>query len=310
MIVWTKKILLSFLCTLIITLPVNATTFAVYGDSRGDDIGVNSIILTKIVNQLVKIKPAFHLFVGDLINGDNDIEIQKKQLSHWMDIMKPILENKNIYITFGGTHDITSKEKEQLLKESVEQPLNGPEELKELCYSFDYENIHIICLDSSMPEKPHSLGEKQLKWLVDDLDKTNKENIFVFSHEPAFPILRHTYKALDKFPDERDKFWDILVKYKVDAYFCGHEHLYNCRIIKGIPQIILGGAGAPVYRGAGGEFYHYAIVDVQKDGFTISIYDENGQLRDTISRDNKMIEMINNKILENKKKKDMGVNEF
>lgn len=303
----SKKLLLNYFFIFILSLPANATTFVVFGDSRGDDRGVNTTILTKIVNQIIKINPAFCLFTGDMVNGDENVEVSKQQLNHWINIMEPLLKKKNFYITFGGGHDVISEKHEKLVQDLFELPTNGPEDLKELCYSFDYEDIHIVCLYSNMPQDPHRLGEKQLEWLENDLKKANNKNIFVFNHDPAFPVLIHHYKSLDKYPEERDKFWDILVKYNIKAYFCGHEHLYNCRIINGIPQIIIGGAGAPLYRGGGGEFFHYAVVDVGKDTLKISIYDENGILKDTITRDKELVDYINKKILKNKNKVQLKV---
>ena len=306
-----KKILIGAIGGLIISMPANAFTFAVYGDSRSTSAdvgqGVNTEVLSKIVTQLTKTKTAFHIFLGDLALGDKDIETQKKQLNCWKQVMKPVLDNTKVYITFGSGHDTPFPQAENILRDFFDQPMNGPDGLKEMCYSFDYENAHFVSLDLSMPEVPHKFGEKQMKWLEEDLQNTpNKDNIFVFSHEPAFPTLTHTYKCLDMYPSERDKFWDILVKYNVKAYLCGHEHLYSCRIIKGIPQLILGGAGAPLYKGGAGEFYNYAIFDIDKDSLKISVYDENGNLRDNLTRDKDIIDYINKKIAENERLMNSG----
>jgi hypothetical protein len=48
--------------------------------------------------------------------------------------------------------------------------------------------------------------------------------------------------------EEAKKFWDILNKYKVAAYICGHEHVYTRQKIGGVWQVITGRAGAPAGR--------------------------------------------------------------
>ena len=47
--------------------------------------------------------------------------------------------------------------------------------------------------------------------------------------------------------DRRDKFWELLNKYKVAAYICGHEHIYGRQSVAGIYQIVAGSSGAPLY---------------------------------------------------------------
>jgi hypothetical protein len=71
------------------------------------------------------------------------------------------------------------------------------------------------------------------------------------------------HSALDKHPAERDAFWALLKKHRVDAYFCGHEHLYNAKEAGGVRQVIAGSCGAPLAQGFGGQFFHFAKVDAR-----------------------------------------------
>jgi hypothetical protein len=97
---------------------------------------------------------------------------------------------------------------------------------------------------------------------LEDAFERGVEHIFVFGHEPAFPIGGHLDDCL---PDvgwflkdtsdssrlihieERDRFWGMLETYDVDAYICGHEHNYGRQSVDGVYQIVSGGAGAPLY---------------------------------------------------------------
>jgi hypothetical protein len=73
----------------------------------------------------------------------------------------------------------------------------------------------------------------------------------------------------------------LLVDHDVDAYFAGHEHLYNHVVVDGVHQVIAGTVGAPIYAGYGGDFYHYALVTVDGLDVSVSIIDDTGTVRDS-----------------------------
>ena len=98
----------------------------------------------------------------------------------------------------------------------------GPTGCPETTYSFDYENAHFVVLneycdvggdDVTSGDMPDHLYD----WLVADLQGTNKEHIFVFGHEPAYPQPdadngreRHVGDSLDQYPTNRNRFWTLL----------------------------------------------------------------------------------------------------
>jgi Concanavalin A-like lectin/glucanases superfamily/Calcineurin-like phosphoesterase len=120
-------------------------------------------------------------------------------------------------------------------------------------YSFDYGNCHFVVLDlfysNSIPARGcgnfHSVTEK---WLENDLKANKKPHVFVFGHHPVI-----TYKP--KYGDgaaipekhlldfRRKQLWNLLKKYKVDAYLCGHIHKYGVMVKDGITQITNGKSG-------------------------------------------------------------------
>lgn len=264
------------LFTILVSCPVNAFDFVSMADSRGSDTGVNSTVLSKVVKQAIADSPCFVVFSGDLISGSKDDEIVKLQYQEWNKIMNPVLLKMPVYV-IPGNHEISGSNQNRIFQETFDMPKNGPEGYEELCYSFDYENCHFICLDSDYYGKFHRI---QYDWLKEDIEKTNKEHIFVFGHEPAYPAGPHRGSSLDAYPDERDKFWNLLKEYGVKIYFCGHEHLYNKQLIEGVYQVINGTCGAPIYTGYGGDFYHYALVSVNSKRVEVVIKDKNGTERD------------------------------
>lgn len=130
----------------------------------------------------------------------------------------------------------------------------GPSSCPRTTYSFDYKNAHFIALNVYCDEEAPwgidgSITEVLYDWLVEDLSSTDQEHIFVFGHEPAYPqpdartgLSNHRYESLDQYPQARDRFWTLLQKYRVVAYFCGHTHGYSAIDIGGVWQIDAGQA--------------------------------------------------------------------
>ncbi|MGH2563089.1 MAG: metallophosphoesterase, partial [Ginsengibacter sp.] len=57
-------------------------------------------------------------------------------------------------------------------------------------------------------------------WLINGLKNSTAKWKFVIGHHPLYSA----GKRKGKLGDMIDAFRDIFEKYKVDAYFCGHEH--------------------------------------------------------------------------------------
>lgn len=128
----------------------------------------------------------------------------------------------------------------------------GPEPCTRTTYSFDYQNAHFIALNVYCDEEaPWGIDGKitdtLYDWLVDDLEATTKEHIFVFGHEPAYPQpdqqtgdIRHLHDSLDQYPPSRDRFWRLLQEQDVLAYVHGHTHNYSAVNIHGVWQLDAG----------------------------------------------------------------------
>jgi hypothetical protein len=129
----------------------------------------------------------------------------------------------------------------------------GPPGASETCYSFDHENTHFVAINqyfdgqTDMNHPNGTVSDPLYEWLVEDLESTDKKHIFVFGHEPAFPIsdmdngrLRHVGKSLDRDPERRHRFWTLLRKHNVTAFICGHTHNASVAKINGVWQIDVG----------------------------------------------------------------------
>lgn len=128
----------------------------------------------------------------------------------------------------------------------------GPPGAEETCFSFDFENAHFVAINqyydgTSDVALDGYISEALYTWLAADLAATSKEHIFVIGHEPAFPRgdeynnrKRHVGDSLDKYPGNRDLFWDLLDSADVTAYICGHSHNYSTYLVEGVWQIDAG----------------------------------------------------------------------
>ena len=158
-----------------------------------------------------------------------------------------------------GNHDIEDPTYMQTLREmnaggnSLPNIVNvGPPGSVETTFSFDYGKCHFIVLNQYFDGKSDmgtdgNLVPELLQWLEDDLNKNTKPYVFVIGHEPliAMPDLsngriRHVGDSLDKYPRKAFDFHQMLMKYKVVAYLCGHTHNTSYSMINGLWQFDCG----------------------------------------------------------------------
>ena len=272
---------------IIISLVLAATScfadfrFAVIGDTRDySSDGINVRTVKALLDRIKMEKVDFIIVVGDMITGSAKSSTHINRLKKWKDVV----EKYGIPFYVGvGNHEIESELSENIMRSIFEMPENAPGDLKELAYSFNYEDSCFIMLDTNIFNNFHVIGEAQLKWLKEGLEKNQKKNIFVFGHEPAYPVYNHKGRSLDRYVFQRDELWSVFKKYKVSAYICGHEHLYNRAVHEGVYQIITGGGGAPLaIAEEKGGFYNFVVIDVKSDRPAgVTVKDINGFVKDT-----------------------------
>lgn len=163
----------------------------------------------------------------------------------------------------------------------------GPSACGETTYSFDYGNSHFVVLNeycdgTSDTGTDGDVVDALYNWLVSDLSTTDREHIFVFGHEPAYPQpdadsgrLRHLGDSLDAHPANRDRFWALLKDKGVIAYICGHTHNYSAVNVGGVWQLDTGHARGIADTGAPSTFI---LVHVEGGVVTFEAYrdDANG----------------------------------
>ena len=90
--------------------------------------------------------------------------------------------------------------------------------------------------------------------------------------------------GLDAHPSERDALWNIIKKYKVDAVFNGHAHIYARKNIDGVEQIVVGDTDStnddivqPGLSDFGYKGKSYAIVTVSGKNINLKLFTVDGK---------------------------------
>lgn len=243
---------------------------------------------------------AFFTNVGDLVNVGTDYAEWQK----WFAAVKGVAEILPVMPLTGNHEMYTERWKVNappiLFTTQFQLPRNGPVDLEEQVYSYDYGNVHFVILNSQEREEaefvPDMLNKQQV-WLEQDLSQTDKLWKIVFVHRPPY----HTKSAK---PNEsiRQAFVPLFDKYQVDVVFAGHEHvyartypMYNDQIAdgtaKGTVYITTGRSGEKVYQDSVANewdeaFYHpidqpnYLTVEVRGHRLTVKAWKQDGTLID------------------------------
>ncbi len=95
----------------------------------------------------------------------------------------------------------------------------------EAYYSFDYSNIHFICLDSY--ETDRSVGGAMMTWLEADLAATDREWVIAFWHHPPYSKGSHDSDTETQLIEMRENALPILEAGGVDLVLAGHSHSYE-----------------------------------------------------------------------------------
>ncbi len=167
------------------------------------------------------------LMLGDnAYNTGTDTEYQNAVF----DMYPTILRNTILWPT-QGNHDYTSNSYYSVFDLPTNGEGGGLASGTEQYYSFDYANIHFICLNSEISSLSGSPGSAMYSWLQEDLLNTSQDWIIAYFHHPPYTKGSHdSDNILDssgRLFYMRENALPILEAGGVDLVLCGHSHSYE-----------------------------------------------------------------------------------
>lgn len=170
----------------------------------------------------------FYLHVGDMayLTG-RDVEFQ----SRFFESYEPTLRNTVCWPAMGNHEGATSKGSTGLgpYYDAYVMPTRaeagGVASGTEAYYSFDYANVHFICLDS------HDLDRRpagaMAQWLRADLEKARADWLIAYWHHPPYTKGTHDSDKEKELAEMRYFIMPILESGGVDLVLTGHSHIYE-----------------------------------------------------------------------------------
>ncbi|HTD86157.1 MAG TPA: metallophosphoesterase, partial [Candidatus Binatia bacterium] len=92
-------------------------------------------------------------------------------------------------------------------------------------YSFDFGNVHFVCLDSMSSAR--TTGSPMLLWLEEDLRQNTNEWLIAFFHHPPYSKGSNDSDTRQEQIQMRTNAVPILETYGVDLVLSGHSHSYE-----------------------------------------------------------------------------------
>jgi hypothetical protein len=148
--------------------------------------------------------------------------------AEFFDPYKAILRNTPVWPTYGN-HDARRWVFFNIFTFPEHAESGGVASGTEHYYSFNYENIHFIFLDTV--EGDLDPQGKMLKWLARDLKQTRQQWLIAVSHHPPYTKGSHDSDSPKdsggRLIKIRKNILPILEKAGLDLYLSGHSHMYE-----------------------------------------------------------------------------------
>lgn len=203
----------------------NEFHFVVLGDAQFDE----PVMFNRLIDQTRRLRPAFVIQVGDLIEGyNNNMQDIAGEWARFTDQIAPL--DPIPFFAVPGNHDLYNgnKQPDKRLEAMFEQRW-GP-----LYFSFQYKNVQFIGLNTDAAGHINRIGGAQWQWLEEALESSTAEHKFAFMHRP--PLLLKNADELHK----------LFQKHGVSHVFYGHHHHYHHLLKDGIHYSMTNAAGESI----------------------------------------------------------------
>lgn len=234
------------------------------------DFGAFTTDELRIVTQMMWWQPDIILTTGDNAYESGTLD------EYAVNVFKPyqpLLAEVPMYASMGN-HDYTTDEGGPM-KEVFELPTSssGTEDY----YSFNYDNIHFVAVNSNLD---YSVGSDQYTWLQEDLETADQRWKLIYFHHPVFSSGEHGSTAgMDSI------LAPLFSANDVDLVLNGHDHDYERNSkVNGVLYLVTGGGGKSLYDQVNeNEYsqvflseYHFVGLTIQNDELKLKAIDKRG----------------------------------
>lgn len=258
--------------SLITATPIkNQVRFVVLGDW-----GCGSPAQIRVAKQMLlahQSKPIdFVLTVGDNIYPDGN---KQSYTAFFEQVYAGLLKNNVKFFATLGNHDVIVGRQDQ-----IRYPLFNMEGREFYSLKRGQGLVEFFMLDVT------NLSNKQMAWLENSLKLCKAKWKIALFHYPLYSSGTHHGSALAL----RKVLEPLLVKYKVNVAFAGHDHIYERTYLQnGIQHFVTGGGGATLYdidvkspfRAESYVGWHFMLVEINDKEISFQTISDNGKIVDS-----------------------------
>jgi serine/threonine-protein phosphatase CPPED1 len=196
--------------------------------------------LSRAVDAINRLRPAFVVICGDLVNNRND----RRQLEAFRQTVATLDKEIPLYLV-PGNHDLGNVPTPKTIGHYRRN--FGPD-----YYSFNRGGWTFVVLNSVLikaPSKAQDEAQEQLRWLTATLDtaRTRKSSVIVFQHHPWFVRYPNEPNGYYNVPRKtRKEYLDLLVSHNASYVFAGHLHQNASGKFKTLSVVTSGPIGMPL----------------------------------------------------------------
>lgn len=234
------------------------------------DFGAFTTDELRVVTQMMWWNPDIIITTGDNAYDSGTLE------EYSVNVFKPyqaLLAEVPMYASMGN-HDYTTEEGGPM-KEIFELPTSssGTEDY----YSFNYDNIHFVAINSNLD---YSVGSEQYTWLQDDLENAEQRWKIAYFHHPVFSSGDH-----GSTPGMDSILAPLFSANNVDLVLNGHDHSYERNEkVNDVLYVVTGGGGKSLYNQVNENpyskvflsEYHFVGLTIQNDELKLKAIDKRG----------------------------------
>jgi len=204
--------------------PGNAPfTFLWLGDSQGP-ISLYARVLRQAYHTTPEV--SFMIFTGDLVDGGTSAKLHDDEWGDWYRAAGFIFSEVPVMATPGNHefYDPAVRQKRDLnryWRAGFTLPQNGPAELEETTYSFDYQDVRFILISSDNMLRSEDMARIQAEWVEDLLENNPCQWTVMAFHHPFFSTAAGRDNKI-----VRESLKPLVDKYGVDLVLNGHDHTY------------------------------------------------------------------------------------